>query len=69
MHFKVALEDPEFVENNEAQNAELDISIPKLRNKYNNLKKSTWSTWSWFPEEIAANLTSPKFNWTEDEFN
>ena len=64
MHLKVALEDPEFVENNEAfsdeaQNAELDISIPKLRNKYNNLKKSTSST---CPEDIGANLTSPKLN-------
>ena len=47
-HLKIALEDPDFAENNEiyfseAQNSELDISIPKLRNKYNNLKKS-WRT-------------------------
>ena len=45
MHLKTALEDPEFIEENntyfeEAGQKDLDISIEKLRNKYNNLKKS-----------------------------
>ena len=45
MHFEFALEDPEFVKENELYNnvevegKPLDIEIPKLRNKYNNLKK------------------------------
>ena len=43
MHFKVALADPDFIKENEIYNdvlgKPLDIEIPKLRNKYNNLKK------------------------------
>ena len=47
--FKTALLEPEFVEENKKNfehelYSELDVSIPKLRNKYNNFKKKVEAT-------------------------